>query len=236
MRPNTALAVAMKIAAAAGISLGNGLVFGSTSADGGTSSAISITAGQLIVAHVITGSSASTSSSVSSSHSDSFTGIGTQTVNNGTASGGNLFKVRSFFCASAAGGSTTFTVSDNGGGGFPTLIIQAYNNAVYDSVASAYAIQNGTSPFVSANVTTNANTGWLISAVGTANSGTTVTFTTGNGFTRDQQETDNSNFWTGAIGHKAYSGAVSDHGSWTNSATPSATDATTNTFALRQAP
>lgn len=215
------------------ITLGNSVVFGSSGSNGGTSGAISVTAGQFLVAFVVTGSTLSSSPSVSSSRSDSFTSIGSQTLNNGTASGGNPFKVWVFYCASAVGGSTTFTVSDGGGGGFPTIIVQAFNNAAYDSIASAYAVQNGTSPFVSANITTNANSGWLIGCCGSAQAGSTITYAGSNSFSADVQESNNASFWTGVIGHKAYSGATTDHAAFTNNATPSATDATTITFAIR---
>jgi hypothetical protein len=217
------------------IATGTNVVFGSSTAAGGTTSAITVTGGACVIALVVTGSTTSSTPTVSSSRDGSMTAIGTHTQNNGTASGGNIFQLLTFFTNNATAGSTTWTVNDPGGG-FPTVIVLTFNNGVYDAIASAYAVQNGTSPFVSANITTNANTGFLVGACGSAQAGTTVTYSGSNSFSADVQETNNASFWTGVIGHKAYSGATTDHAAFTNTATPSATDATTITLAVRQAP
>lgn len=232
MRPATALSMAMKIAAAAGISLGNATQISSTNSDVNTGSIV-LTAGQLLLVQVTSGSSLSTNFTVSSSIDGSLSAITSQDLyvsppNNPS----DPFKVQLFFLASASAGTHTITVNDNGGGGFPAGNCQAYSNAVYDSIVSATA-HDSTSPYTSATITTNANTGWLVTVIASAQA-SNPTYTAGNSFTKDAANQNNSD-WTSAFAHKAYSGATTDNGSWTTNL-GATVDASVITLALRQAP
>lgn len=232
MRPAGAIMLALKAATAAGIALGNTLVIHSTNSDVNTGS-ISLTAGQVCLVLMTSGATLSSSATCSSSLDGAFTAIGassfyTTPVHNPS----DPFKSTLFALTVASTGSHTITINDNGGGGFPSGLCQAYTNAVYDSKISAWA-QDSASSYDSADITTNANTGWLVGVIASAQS-SNPTYTAGNSFTKDVANQSNSD-WTGCFAHKAYSGATTDHVSWTTNL-GATVDAQVLTCALRQAP
>lgn len=219
-------------ASSSAIALGNSAQIHSTNSDINTAT-IALTAGQVLLVQMTSGATLSSSATCSSSLDGSLTAIGassfyTTPVHNPS----DPFKATLFALTVVTTGTHTITINDNGGGGFPAGNCQAYSNAVYDSKISAWA-QDSASAYDSADITTNANTGWLVGVICSAQA-SNPTYTAGNGFTKDAANQSNSD-WTSAFAHKAYSGATTDHVSWTTNL-GATVDAQVLTCALRQAP